>query len=273
MRILREDHLLVAVNKWMREKFSASPAELLYDLSIIHKVGEPFMESNLSDLSNPALIRYLSRHPRSSSAWQEFLRRFNRFIFAKVDSFCTYYEAVAPLRRLAIDKNDVVSLVYEKLVEKNFRVLREFSSENEQAFYAYLTATVQTVVLNLLEKANARKRSATIQSLDAMIDFKDDGPLRTQLDFIPVLDDSPDASLRARDAYSQLDRVLHEIVKGSNKERDILIFKLACIEGLRPVEIAGRFAFGLSAKRIGNIVAQTKHLLQNLMNKQPVSGI
>ncbi|MFQ5630210.1 MAG: RNA polymerase sigma factor, partial [bacterium] len=173
--------------------------------------------------------------------------------------------------RIRIPKNnieDFVQDVYVKITQNNLKALREFEGKAEESIFAYLNVIAHNVVKNHVESLKAKKRSV----ITVPIDEDNSDTKRT---------DSPQLIERLKSflfdteliiEYSflkeEIENHLRKNSKGANLERDIFLFTLAVFEDLTAEEIAYYFPCDLTAKRIGNIVANLKQDVRSELLKR-----
>jgi hypothetical protein len=112
--------------------------------------------------STAKLIKRCSRRPADEQAWQEFVRRFHSTIQAKVvNAFHSVREGEPQLGVLLTEKlkDQLVQNVYQRLVEKQSRLLKEFRCERDDSIYGLLTLISINVVRNYIREEQVEASS------------------------------------------------------------------------------------------------------------------
>ena len=195
------------------------------------------------DLTVGELLKKCSERPPDEGAWEEFLRRYH----ATIKSFVirTYHKKawIDPDRKLQFPDDmieDLVQGVYIKLVEDQNSALERFEGEHENSIFKYLGMISMNVVRDHFREVTAQKRPKVTVSLDQLLS-------RGDASF-------PAADTNITFAEDEIEQVLLKVVKGRNRERDILIFKLRFYEELTLNEIAETQGLKLSPVSIGSIL-------------------
>ena len=210
-------------------------------------------------LTHNELIKYISAHPDNRVAWLEFTHRYDPCIRAKVAYWCRHYDASSHLHKLCLEQDDLVQEVYyEKFVQNDFAILREFKGENENAIFAYISSVAQSIIINHIESAQAQKRGAPTLSLFAEQQGTNGKTAMRLIDFLAETSGDPVQEYLTAESIQEILRRAHRCIKGENKDRDIFLFYLSVFEGMTAAEIARIYPGDLSKKRIGNIVAEIK---------------
>ena len=215
---------------------------------------------NIKDLANNELVKLCAQHLNNRSAWMEFYARFDERIWLVTYRECKQKRIIehsVPFRQIV---PDLVQDVYVRLVENNCKALRDFIGASENSIYTYIGIIAKNVVRNYLIKMGAQKRPAIDKSIDDIQSISKNWISKDKLNI--VLND------REEDLKEQIEVILDRQLKGRDKERNKLIFKLYMYEGFSPEEIALQKKFSLSAKRIGNIISEIKKELRYQLLEQ-----
>src|SRR5262252_7334981 len=89
------------------------------------------------------------------AAWEEFVRRFQRLIASVALRIARRWGEPSPQ---VID--DLVQDTYLKLCADNFRLLRRFKSNHQDAFYGYLKVVTANLVHDHFKAAHSSKRGS-----------------------------------------------------------------------------------------------------------------
>lgn len=199
---------------------------------------------NFKEFLNCELVKLCAKESNNSSAWKEFVRRFDDHIRLML----MRQSHLTSLRFKAI-ADDLANNVYLKLLENSCNALRTFRCENENAIYQFLAVTAQRVVHNDWRRENAAKRQHTKVFLNP-----------TLLDILAnPYAPSPDEKLMLESFMQEVNNILDEVITDHARERDKKIFLLHVYEGLTAQEISREV--GLAPKSILNIIASIKKRL------------
>ncbi len=213
------------------------------------------------------LLKKCSKRPPDQAAWDEFVRRYHVTIKSFVRR--TYHQKarVDPEREPQFPEDtieDLVQIVYMKLVEDGNSALERFEGEHAHSIFKYLGMISMNVVRDYVRGMKAIKRPRITISIDEML-LKGDLAFHEE-SFIVV--DSGTGTVAENDIAfikDEIEQALKKVVKGKNRDRDILIFKLRFYEGLTFSEITKALGLDLSPVSVGSIlnriVARIKPIL------------
>ncbi|MGA9770906.1 MAG: sigma-70 family RNA polymerase sigma factor [Blastocatellia bacterium] len=206
------------------------------------------------ELTVGELLKKCSKRPPDQAAWDEFVRRYHMTIRSFIRR--TYHQKTGndPERGTQFPDDtidDLVQTVYLKLVDGGSSALERFEGEHEHSIFKYLGMISMNVVIDYVRWVKADKRPRVTISIDEML-------LRGDVAF-------PEDSFIATDSGSvadnditfikdEIEQALNKVVKGKNRDRNILIFKLRFYEGLTFGEITKVLNLGLSPVSIGSIL-------------------
>jgi RNA polymerase sigma-70 factor (ECF subfamily) len=180
------------------------------------------------------------------AVWREFVRRFHPLIAGVVARAAARWVTVsAPL----ID--DLVQETYVKICAEDFRRLREFESQHEDAIFGYLKSIAYTVTLDHFKVHYASKRGVRLRS---GVDVEN--------------------SLRVVGQKSSVEReiLLRELEEmagqGAEEKRDKLVFALYYRQGFSTAKIARIRSLGLSQKGVESCL----HRLTERLRKRVAGG-
>ncbi|MDZ7265162.1 MAG: sigma-70 family RNA polymerase sigma factor [candidate division KSB1 bacterium] len=228
------------------------------------------MTLSLKELKNTELVRRCAQNTKSREIWDEFYARFDERIWLCVYRECRDKKITRNRNEFKLIVQDLVQDVYKKLVSKNCKALQEFQGASENSIYAYLGMIAKNVVRNYMIQKSAKKRPPITESLDEMMTLAPERLERERLKFVDIESEDGFSVEMMRE---EIDTILDRQLKGSDSERNKIIFKLFLYEELSPQEIAARLAFSLSEKRIRNIITDIKKILrQELLAEQMMAG-
>ena len=205
--------------------------------------------------SVPHLLERCSGRPPDDEAWKEFVRRYHSTI--RINVIKTFHRKAKEEsdRKPQFPEDlveDLVQAVYIRLVEDRNRALERFEGEHENSIFQYLGMIAINVVRDYFRETRAQKRPKISVSLDELLEMGGDGAL---------MDESLGALWKPANADSassltdeEIDIALRRAVKGKNKDRDLLIFKLKFYEGLTLDEITQSLRLDISPVSVGSII-------------------
>lgn len=113
---------------------------------LAHSSPQLHSENDMPTPSSPfALQKMLNgccdpSSPGWERSWNDFIQRYKRFIYFRVNGFCRAWKSPHVQKQLSDIVNDVVEIVFEKLCVEEHKTLRSFAGgDNEQAFCSWLT--------------------------------------------------------------------------------------------------------------------------------------
>ena len=207
------------------------------------------------------LTRCLQRPP-DEEAWREFVRRYHAAIRASVAK--TFHSRAAQEidRRAQFPDDlieDLVQVVYVRLVEEGNRALNRFEGQHENSIFQYLGIISMNVVRDHFREAKAQKRPKLSFSLDELLDNVGDGGILK--DAISGAD-GPSTRAACNVTMEDLESALLRAVSRRHRDRDALIFKLRYIDGLTLDEIKKALALDISPIGIGSILNRINRKLR-----------
>ena len=194
-------------------------------------------------------------------AWDEFVQRYNRVLSGYVFRACRLSGMSGSDNQELM--RDLVQDIYSHLLANDCRVLKAWRGETEESLRAYLSRVASTVTCDAARYERAKKRSATMISLDAT---EPDGS-RSIADQIPAPEGmSPDRIMTERLAPERLAKLLKTVCSGPNGTRDALIFQLHAIHGLTASEIAAMPVFSMQVSTVESILRRTRDRLRKAID-------
>jgi RNA polymerase sigma factor (sigma-70 family) len=212
------------------------------------------------------LLKRCARRPPEHAAWCEFVRRFHPTIRLQVSrTFHSKARQEVERKPLLPEDlvDDLVQGVYLKLVEDGGRALERFEGEHDNSIYQYIAMIAVNVVRDHFREIRAQKRPKVSISLDQLIENGGEAALSCRPVAGPAA--QPVNGIGLTVASEEIDRVLNRVVKGKNRDRDLLIFKLRYYEGLTLEEIARVLGFVISPVSVGSILNRIVRKLKPLM--------
>ncbi|HST23115.1 MAG TPA: hypothetical protein VLR90_18470, partial [Blastocatellia bacterium] len=149
-------------------------------------------------------------------------------------------------------------------VEDKSCALERFEGEHEHSIFKYLGMISKNVVLDHVRGMEAQKRPRTTISIDEIL--LNGGDIAYPEDSLMLVDSaSGTAAENDADLKDEIEQALKMKVKGKNRDRDIVIFKLRFYDGLTFSEITKALDLDLSPVSVGSIlnriVARIKPIL------------
>ncbi|HEV8486010.1 MAG TPA: sigma-70 family RNA polymerase sigma factor [Blastocatellia bacterium] len=227
----------------------------------------------MSQWSVPHLLELCSGRPPDDEAWKEFVRRYHSTI--RINVIKTFHRKAKEEsdRKPQFPEDlveDLVQAVYIRLVEDRNRALERFEGEHENSIFQYLGMIAINVVRDYFRETRAQKRPKISVSLDELLEMGGDSAL---------LDESMSALWKPTSGASgsaltqeEIDIALRRAVKGKNRDRDLLIFKLKFYEGLTLDEITQSMRLDISAVSVGSIINRIIKKLRVTLSRHGKAG-
>ena len=209
----------------------------------------------MSHWSVPHLLERCSGRPPDDEAWKEFVRRYHSTI--RINVIKTFHRKAKEEsdRKPQFPEDlieDLVQAVYIRLVEDRNRALERFEGEHENSIFQYLGMIAINVVRDYFRETRAQKRPKISVSLDELLEMGGDGALMDES--LGALWKTANADSNSALTEEEIDIALRRAVKGKNKDRDLLIFKLKFYEGLTLDEITQSMGLDISPVSVGSII-------------------
>lgn len=227
------------------------------------------------DWSIDTLIKKCLEHSPNEIAWAEFVRRFNSIIRKNIIKTLQARLSEGFDPNLTIEDHrvdDLVQGVYIRLIQDNRQALKKFKGEFHTSIYSYLAAIAVNVVRDYCREIHAIKRPQIAVSLDSLLGESGDGVLargnsiHEENQLVDVMDEEEQEIV-----LRLIDEAFRRVPKWKNRDRDVLMFKLRIIHGLKLKEIDNIMGLGLSTVTISSIVNRTlkkiKPVLLTTINK------
>ncbi|MFQ5629519.1 MAG: hypothetical protein ACE5I1_12220, partial [bacterium] len=212
----------------------------------------------LAQVQHNDLLYLMAERPRCDLLWREFLKRFARLITVLLLAECNRLNYKEGRKNV----NDLRQEVYVKLLRNDGKAFKAFKGRYYHSTFAYLKIISSNVVRNDLAKKKQKKR---LQEADTIyLDKKRLISEKQKTDLHEIISDvSWHTKIHKEELIDEIEYTLQRIInKRSHAERDKLIFRYHFYAGFHAHEIARLHVFGLSAKRIGNIISAIKDSLR-----------
>jgi len=207
------------------------------------------------------LTRCLQRPP-DEDAWREFVQRYHGAIRTSVAKTFHVRASQETDRRAQFPEDlieDLVQVVYVRLVEEGNRALDRFEGEHENSIFQYLGIISINVVRDHFREAKAQKRPKISFSLDELLETAGEGGMLK--DAVSGIDGSWTGAA-SNLTMEDLEGALKRSVSRRHRDRDALIFKLRYFDGLTLEEIKKALALDISPIGIGSILNRIIHRLR-----------
>lgn len=208
------------------------------------------------------LLKRCLERPPDEDAWREFVQRYHGAIRTNVAKTFHARASQETDRRAQFPDaliEDLVQVVYVRLVEEGKRALDRFEGEHENSIFQYLGIISVNVVRDHFREAKAQKRPKISFSLDEMLENAGEGGILK--DAVSGNDGSP-TGVSSRLTMEDIEAALKRSVSWRHRDRDALIFKLRYFEGLTLEEIKKALALDISPIGIGSILNRINHKLR-----------
>lgn len=200
--------------------------------------------TNDDELPPDELFRRCARIPPDEKAWHEFFRRYREPIhlgICKVIGFSGWKHG----RYL----HEVQQEFHLRLLANNSRAMAAFRGHTEAEARWYLRCIAANVALNVIRR-EARHQHSPIPEPDTP---------GSQSQKVPPRDDG---------VRSDFEKCLQESLRGQNKLRNMLMFKLFALEDLRPAEIAKIAGLGMTAHAIEIQIGRIRDKLKKCLGQK-----
>ena len=181
--------------------------------------------------------------PGSEAAWQDFVRKFQPVIAASAARVVARY---GPRRPALVD--DLIQETYLRLCKDNYRSLREFKAQHEEAIFGYLKVIAASVALDYFRARGTQKRRGEVEYDDCEREAV-----------------TSSASIERAALLKELEQRLAT----SESERDCTIFWLYYRQGYTAKDIAAIPSLGLTAKGVESCIYRLTQLLRNIIAGSP----
>lgn len=248
IRMLRLDRLfayVLVLLGWFVAHDDSIPA-LLYLLFV----------GTLISLPPKDLFERCAQMPIDDIAWRTFLKRYNTEVEGTIRRIIGY----PPHGRYCSHFDDIMQRFYERLLDNDRRALRALRGKEEAQARAYLRTIAAGVAYKLIAREQ-RQHAA----LDHFPDERDENLHPPQ----SLMRDPESLSEEAILLWETIQGGMQAILRGRNKHRNMLIFKLAVMDGFTPKEIF--LIAGLHMKSchaIEELISRIRRKLHDYLLKQ-----
>jgi RNA polymerase sigma-70 factor, ECF subfamily len=191
------------------------------------------------------------------AAWLEFVRRFQPLIAGVVIKSIRRWTNPTPDM-----VDDLVQDTYLKLCANNFRALREFESQHENALFGFLKVVASNVVQDYIRNKHSKKRN----------DGEEDEELDDQIQVAANARSSFSENADRNILIGEIGRCLEAHSAEPNFARDCTIFWLYYRQGLTAKAISELPTIGLTVKGVESTLLRLTRLVKEKMNERPVQS-
>ena len=219
-------------------------------MGVLNGMGEAL--SVAVELTVHELLTQCMRRPPDEGAWREFVHRYHGAIRASVAKTFHLRASQESDRRAQFPDDlieDLVQVVYMRLVEEGNRALDRFQGEHENSIFQYLGIIAVNVVRDHFREARAQKRPKLSFSLDELLDNTGEGGILKS-----AVTNMDGGSSQGTVTLEDLEGALQRSVSRRHRDRDALIFKLRYYEGMTLEEIKKALGLDISPIGIGSIL-------------------
>ena len=225
------------------------------------------MPSALSDLNITDLLQRCAARPVDEAAWQEFIRRYHgtiRAFVARTFKQRVYVDPALLGQSLDGTLEDLTQAVYIKLINDDAGALLRFEGAHDNSIHQYLGIIAMNVVRDHFRVVLAGGRPRFTFSLDQLLEEGDHALVREGIE-ASVSPGHSDRSFTV--AQEEIEELLRRVIKGRNRDRDILIFKLRFFEDLTPTEIS-TLVHDLPPRQISSIIRRVLIRIRPLLARK-----
>lgn len=210
----------------------------------------------LAQLPPKDLFERCAELPIDRTAWKDFFTRYNHDIEAAVRRIIGY----PGQGRYCYLFDDIMQRFYQRLLENDRRALRALRGVQEAQAHAYLRTIVAGVAFKMIGSEPQPR-----VPLDS-----------SEIDNAENPHSLPTKAWRDHDSLNEetllLSASLHQglmrVLRGRNKYRNMLIFKLVTLDGFSPNEIARRSCFGMESRHaVEQLISRTRQKLREFLSK------
>lgn len=214
------------------------------------------------------LLKRCLQRPPDEDAWQEFVYRYHAAIRANVAKTFRLRVSQETERRAQFPDDlieDLVQVVYVRLVEEGNRALNRFAGEHENSIFRYLGIISMNVVRDHFREAKAQKRPKLSFSLDELLANVGEGGILKNA--ISGINGKPMIGATLNLTMDDVEAALKRSVSRRHRDRDALIFKLRYYEGLTLEEIRKALGLDISPIGIGSILNRINAKLRTRLSR------
>jgi RNA polymerase sigma-70 factor (ECF subfamily) len=190
---------------------------------------------------------------KDEALWREFVRRFRPLITGVIIKRIRRHTGIVHNPSLI---DDLTQDTYVKLCTNNFKPLRAFDFQHENALFGFLKVVAANVVEDYIRSSHSQKRGQGREEEDF-----------DQIDSITP-PRSPD-SVERRILMEEIKKCLQEQAAEPNFARDYAIFWLYYRQGLTANEIAELPSIGLTVKGVESTLLRLTRMVREKLGRQP----
>lgn len=209
------------------------------------------------------LLKRCLQRPSDEDAWREFVQRYNGAIRTSVAKTFHARASQETDRRAQFPEaliEDLVQVVYVRLVQEGNRALNRFEGEHDNSIFQYLGIISINVVRDHFREAKAQKRPKISFSLDELLENAGEGGMLKEA--VSGTDGSLMTGAASTVTMEDLEGALKRSVSRRHRDRDALIFKLRYFDGLTLEEIKKALALDITPIGIGSILNRINRKLR-----------
>lgn len=212
------------------------------------------------EMSSGELVRRCGGELKNRELWAEFQRRYQKRIFLYLLRSC--HASGEESRVIQDNLSDLAQEVYMRLLRNGGRLMQLFRRDSDLAVRAFLARVATAVVSDHYRYQSAEKRKAKVISIDQARETIES--LRPQ----GTGTEQVDSLLSWIDVKRQLDASENR----GNVARDLLIFKLYCVDGFTAEELAAFPGFRLGTAGVEAAVNRIRVRLREARPRRGTSG-
>lgn len=222
------------------------------------------------NISSLDLVKLCSQ-PKNEVAWQEFYQRFNPYIEIYIKKAWKIRTCSNNLMNPIVKETiaDLIQEVYVKLLESNRQALQQFQGETEGSFLAYLSKIASNIVSEHFRKQLADKRRGAEMSIEMLLDKAECEKSGSQEITHLFLSTGGEKEILRALRNRQLSQILENSLSGSNKQRDVLIFRACLVAGMSAQQVIEAENLNLKASSIESILRRIKDKLRQTLKTKP----
>jgi len=213
---------------------------------------------NYSKLTNNELIKLCAQNPVDERAWREFIVRFEDNIRYYALRECRNKISGHDRNQFSEIVQDRVSEVYMRLVGKKHKALKDFKGQHENAIFVYLATITRNIVINWVIKEKLTQSRPPID-----VSLNDDTTGSYLQDLLGHTNPETFQQIDLDDLKHKIELILDSNLRGKNKDRNKLIFKLHFYHELTPEEVLQALPHDLTLKTVQNIIANLKNIIRD----------
>lgn len=210
----------------------------------------------LSNLAPKDLFERCAEPKVDRVAWKDFFTRYNAEIEATVRRIIGY----PGYGRYGYLFDDVMQRFYQRLLENDRRALHALRGVEERQARAYLRRIVAGIVFKMI--GSEPPAGVPLETSDVESNERSRSPKAI------VLPERESWSEEGLALATSLDAGLLRVLRGGNKYRNMLIFKLIALDGFTPKEIAHLTCLRMKSRHaVEQLMSRTRQKLKDLFKK------